>query len=408
MATIINKETLKKMNQGKATTIRLYKGDARQNAVSEKYEVRPIKILNAEGKIEELRSLAVKHNGDYVGSEGHARLWNEIEELRAKYNAAQGPAQDVLDALLGKMFIDITRRVQEAGDLTSLICTEINDPESAEVVNVRWLYKYVGKMGEVAGSNDSVNLIEQKTGATDSFSLKIKAIGWKDSLANVLYNKLHEMEKVNQAGADAYVDQRNAQTIGTIVGTTFVASQKQAADATAGATRDVKVYNTLTAAYKKLKGLKDPQTNRPIVTPRISLLVNSADSWDINRVIAGQLNGSNGTIAVQNMASLPIDNIIEYDRGITDGETYGKDTLSFPGVTAGKCYMFVPREYSWVINKRGLTMQTGPGETLQLSTQEKAWYAVDGAYLKDMLGSSYPGTTLGAGFGAIIEITLPA
>lgn len=418
MVKVINRESLKEINKkkNKVDVIRIYKGTAEQNLKSNTAETFKFKVndeTSTEGKFKELESIRVKHNGDYVGSEGHAKLWNEIEELKAKYdsekksNAAQNPSQATVEALLGKLFIDVTRRAQEAGDLTSLIATEISDPNASETVNTRWLYKYIGKMSNIAGTNDSVNLIEQKTGATDSFDLVIPAVGWKDSLANVLYNRLHDMEKVNQAAADADVDNRNAAIIGTIVGATYVASQKQAADATSDASWDVLMYNTIRKGIKKLRGLKDPQTGRKIVVPQISILCNSADSWDIERVVNGQLEGSNGTIAVKNLQALPVANIIEYDQGITDGYTYGKETLSFPGVTAGKCYLFVPKEYLWVVNKRPLTLQTGTGETLQLSTEEKAWYRCYGAYFKDFLGSSFPATTLGAGFGSIIEVTLP-
>jgi len=81
--------------------------------------------------------------------------------------------------------------------------------------------------------------------------------------------------------------------------------------------------------------------------------------------------------------------------------------LSFPGVTAGKAYLFVPREYFWVLNKRPLTMETSRGSALQLSTEERAWYRVQSEFSKIFFGSSYPGTSLGAGYGAIVEVTLP-
>ena len=421
MVQVINRESLKKINKdkNKVDVIRIYKGTAKQNlssTVPETYKFKVNDDKSVEDKFKELESIRVKHNGDYVGSEGHAKLWEEIEELKANYdiqikanpkiNAAQNPAQATVEALLGKMFIDVTRRAQEAGDLTSLFATEVSDPNASETVNTRWLYKYVGKMGNIAGSNDSVNLIEQKTGETDSFDLDIPAIGWKDSLANVLYNKLHDMEKVNQATADADVDNRNAAIIGEIVGATFVATQKQAADATANSTPDYKRYETIRKAIVKLRGLKDPQTDRKIVVPSISILCNSDNTWDIERVINGQLKGSNGTMTVQNMQALPIANIIEYDHGITDGLTWGKETLDFPGVTTGVCYVFVPKEYLWVVNKRPLTMQTGAGETLQLSTEEKAWYRCYGAYFTDFLGSSFAGAST-TSEGAIIEVTLP-
>ena len=169
------------------------------------------------------------------------------------------------------------------------------------------------------------------------------------------------------------------------------------------------MYNTIRKGIKKLRGLKDPQTGRKIVAGQISILDNSVNTWDLQRVIGGQLTtgGANGTLTTQNLQALPIQNIIEYDQGITDGKTYGKDTLDFPGVTAGKCYLFVPLEYAFVVNKRPLTLETGKGSVLELSTEERAWYRVYAPYLKDFLGSSYAGTALGASFGAILEVTLP-
>lgn len=384
--------------QGQADEIVLYRGKAKDNLTAKE------PIQRGESVI-----LPVKKEA-WEGSVGQKQLYSEIRAIASKYKgAAQVPSNDEIEALVEKMMIDITRRAQEAGDLTSIFATELNLQDANEVVTVKWLYKYIGKMGLMAGSNDSVPLIEQKLGNTDTFPLEIKACGWKDTLANLLYNKVHEMAKVNQAAADADTDDRNAAIVGMIVGATYVASQKQAADTTAGATFDIKMYNTIRKAIKKLRGLKDPQTNRKINVPSIVILCNSADRWDLERVIGGQLTngGANGTLTTQNAQALPVTQIVEYDQGITDGYVWGKDELSFPGVTAGTCYILVPKEYLWVVNKRPLTLETGDGETLQLSTEERAWYRVYGVYSKDFLGSSYAGTALGAGYGAVVETTLP-
>jgi len=351
-------------------------------------------------------------NTVWEGSEGHAKLWGEIKDLQAKAqsematNAAQAPSAATLEELMQKVFIDITRRRQESGDLTNLVATEIVDFDFSESITLRELYDYVGEMQEISGSNDSVPLIEQQLGTHDTLTMKILAIGWKDSLKNLLFNKLRDIEKANKAAVNAYTDKRNAATIGTIVGATYHATQKQAADATADATYDVLMYNTMRKAIKKLRGLKDPQTKNKIAVPSMTLLCNSADRWDIERVINGQLGSGNGTIGSLNMQSLPIDTIIEYDHGILDGKTWGKKKLSYPGVEQGKAYLFVPREAFWVATKRPLTMETGRGSVLQLSTEEKAWYGVQAEHYKQFLGSSYPaaGTT---GEGFIVEITLP-
>ena len=388
-----------RLKQKTATNVAIFSGNAAEN-VKEKTEIIGKELI------------VPMTNTAWEGSEGHAQLWSEIKDLQDKarkemaVNANQAPSATTLESLLQKVIIDITRRRQESGDLTSLIATEITDFEFPEVISLRELYDYVGEMQEVSGSNDSVPLIEQALGTTDTVSMKILAIGWKDSLKNLLFNKLRDIEKANKAAVNAYVDKRNAATVGAIVGATFHATQKQAADATVGATYDVLMYNTMRKAIKKLRSLKDPQTKGLIAVPSLTLLCNSADRWDIERVINGQLGSGNGTIAGQNMASLPIDTIIEYDHGITDGKKWGKKTLSYPGVTQGKAYLFVPREAFWVAVKRPLTMETGRGSVLQLSTEEKAWYGVQGEHYKQFLGSSYPaaGTT---GEGFIIEITLP-
>ena len=400
----------------------------------------PIKILNRDAIIEErlknkmathavvfggnasdnlsakapvvLNQAIVEMTGNHwVGSAGNVKLWDEIKVLQKKFvseNAAQAPEAETLAALVSKIFIDMTRRSQEAPDLTGMIATEMTNFDFPENVTLRDIMKYRGKFMKISGTNDSVPLIEQNLANIDTFPMEILALGWKDSIKNMLYNTLHTMQKVLEAVVDAHTDMRNSKTVGVIVGATYAASQKQAADATASTTFDEKMYATVRKAIKKLKGLNDIQTDRPISVPSMMLLCNSANTWDIERVINGQLdqNGAAG-FRGNNRQALPIASIVEYDRGITDGFTWGKETLSFPGVTAGKCYLLVPKEYLWVGNKRPLTMETGRGETLQLSTEERAWYGVQGEYFKVFLGSSFPGTAVGAGYGAIIEITLP-
>ena len=303
------------------------------------------------------------------------------------------------------MFIDVTRRRQEAGDLTNLIASETIDFDWPETINLRDLFDYVGEMQEISGANDSVPLIEQALGVTDTLTMKILAIGWKDSLKNLLFNKLRTIEKVNKAAVNAYTDQRNARTVGVIVGATYAASQKQAADATSGATYDVLMYNTIRKGIKKLRGLKDPMTGGKIAVPSITLLCNSADRWDIERVINGQLGAGGGTKIAMNMQSLPIDTIIEYDHGITHGKKWGKDPR-FPGVTQGKA---LPSSPAGVLRRRQAAPDHGnrTRSIHRLSTEEKAWYAVQAEHYKDFLGSSYPGTNVGAGFGYIVEVTLP-
>ncbi len=320
-------------------------------------------------------------------------------------NAAGSPLAATIEAFFGRFYLDMTRRAMEAPDLTSLIAREVVNYDSSSLIYLRDLMKYRGVMKTISGENDPVPFIEQNTGNTDTLALEIKALGWKDSLANRLWNSFFSMSKVVEAATDAYTDYRNSVLIGAIVAASFVASQKQAADAT-GSTLDEKTYLTFRAAKKLLKGLKDIQTSRQIATPEIDILCNSQDTDQIERVVRGQLEANGGGATGRVAPALGFGKIIEYDQGINHGITINGKAQSYPGVTAGKCYLFVP-QVAMVATKRPLTMESGMGSVLELSTEERAWYCVQGAYTKALLGSSYAGTGLGAGYGAIVEVTLP-
>lgn len=396
MVKVYNRDSVSELraNSGAVTRAMLFKGNKEQN----------LSGTNPETHVD----LLVPSKGKWVNSEGYHRLWNEIGELHRKVNMAEAPAAADLEALLGKIFVDIGKRVAESPDLTSVIATETTNLEDGENVNLRDILPYRGNFDEVAGTGDGVNLIQGMTGTVETVQHKIRAVGHQTSLHNLVFNKLETVQKVTEAAVNAFTDRRNALTAGVLANATYVASQKVAADST-GTTYDVKMYNTFRKAIKKLYGLKNAYTDRPIVVPRIAILCNSADRWSIERVIAGQLQtaGTGGAINSVNTAALPVAEIIEYDCGITDGLAWGGKTLSFPGVDQGTAIVFVPREYFFVRNKRPLTMETGRGSVLTLSQEDKAWYNIQTEWYKIILGSSMPGTDLGAGYGAAVEVTLP-
>lgn len=397
MIKVYNRDSVSELraNSGAVTRAMLFKGN---------------KESNLSGTTPDTHiDLLVPSKGKWVNSEGYHRLWSEIGELHRAVNVAASPSAEALEALLGKIFVDIGKRVAESPDLTSVIATESTNLEDGENVNLRDILPYRGNFDVVAGTGDGVNLIQAMTGTVETVQHEIRAIGHQTSLHNLVFNKLETVQKVTEAAVNAYTDRRNALTAGVLANATYVASQKQAADATNGATYDVKMYNTFRKAIKKLYGLKNPYTDRPIVVPRIAILCNSADRWSIERVIGGQLQtgGTSGAINTVNTTALPVAEIIEYDCGITDGLAWGGKELSFPGVPQGKAIVFVPREYFFVRNKRPLTMETGRGSVLTLSQEDKAWYNIQAEWYKIILGSSMPGTDLGAGYGAAVEVTLP-
>jgi hypothetical protein len=379
-------------------------------AVNTAYAFRGSRKANLEGGRELAVRFEVAANAEDMDHLRHRIIQNHsLQELQQIVrNAESAPATADLEAFFGRFFLDVTRRAQEAPDLTSLIAMEQTNLNFPKLLYLRDVLPYVGEFGDVSGENDAVNLIQAQTGELATMGLSIKALGWKDSLANRLWNEWFSMDKVVKAAVDAWTDMRNKAVIGTIVGTTFVATQKQAAAETeTDLTYDEKVYSRMLAAVKKLRGLKDIQTGRKIAVPSIRWLGNSADTWSIENVIRGQLNGNGSSARAQNRPALPISQIVEYDQGINHGKTLGKKTLSFPGATAGVGYLYVP-DVALVANKRPLTMETGIGSVLELSTEERAWYSVQGEYLDPLLGSSASTPAGGAaGYGAIVEVTLP-
>ena len=384
----INSVKESRLTAGKSISAPLFEGDMTVNLSATKV---PYKTITSASSSEVLRQ--------------------EIEELRYKgiqaTMSAQNPSAAEIEALFGKTYIEATRVAKESPDLTSLIAMETVNFDFSENPTLREISPYRGIMKTVAGNNDAVSLIEQNLGNTDTVALTCKAVGWKDTIMNMLYNKAYSLDKIIKAATDADTDERNKATAGVMIGATWVASNQQAAVTTSGLTLDEKTYETVLAAVKKLRALKDVQTGRKISAPRIHILCNSADTWQLENVIRGQLNGNGSTARTSNRPALPIDAIIEYDQGINHGFVIGKETASYPGVTAGKFYLFVP-DVLLVASKRPLTMETGKGTVLELSTQEYAWYRVQGVYSKTFLGSSYPGTSVGADFGFALEVSMPS
>ncbi len=407
---IVNKDNLliEKVQNKETQVFSLYRGGAKES-------------IRAHGVD------AIVHNDvemtapKWVNSVGYNKLWREIDAVAGRLrsravngrfaNAAQPPEQADINEFVAKIFLDITRRRMTEVDLTGEIATEITNPDFQRQVFLTEMLPYTGEFQEIQATGDGVPLIDTAGGATDFLSLKIYGLGWKTSLANLLFNPLHEMQKVTEAVANADVDLRNAKTVGAILGATYVDAQKQAADTTADASYDTKLYTTLVKAIEKIKTLKTAE-GKLIKASKLALLINSTDRWALERVSLGQLQSGSGTgIVATTVHKLPIDSMIEYDGGITHGQKRGLKTLDFPGVEPGKAYLFVPKEAFWVANKRGLTMETGIGSVLELAVEERAWYRVQGEFKKHFLGSSAEGakavSASNPAQGYVLEVTLP-
>ncbi len=349
----------------------------------------------------------------WEGSEGHAKVWDQIELLQKKIRAsvdrngrvtmaAQLP--DDIDTLTDLMRFDVTRRIMQQGDYTDIVGTQVVNPGMNKTNRLDEFLPYGAAFSEVAGSNDAVKLMEHKSGATETFDVSIFAVGDKSTLAEEIFSTIYSLQRVTDAVSRGYVAKRNdLSVLGRMVAKTaasaFAASNKVAADTTSDATKEELLFNTLVTALKALYLLKDPQTKKVIQTPGTILAIPKGTEWAFQRALFGLSNG--GKIANINPLTA-IGTIIPYE-----GDTIymGKETFTYPGVASGKAYLFVPKVANYTFVKRGVTMETGVGSVLELSRQERAWWFAQGKYDKEFFGASESGGTAGEGF--CLEITLP-
>lgn len=364
--------------------------------------------------------VGVTISGDpWVGSKAYNQLWTEIEDLRLRVKSQMDVRTNIAVfpsdyyTLVDKLRIDITRRRAEEMDYTSEFTQEIVNPGFSKSISLDEFLPYTGAFREITGANNTVPMIEHKTGVTGSVTQKLYALGDARTLEDELYNTdIYGMEKVQNAVTRAHTGLRNNLTLGALIALTtaagFAATQKQAADTTSGATKEELLYNTINSAIEVLTKLKDPQTDQEIDVPRMVIACRPGDVRRINRAINGQLNVGGKGKPSNFTALTEISELWPY-RG--DTLYIGKEKITYSGIAENKAYLFVPGSAgapAWTLTKRGLTQEVGRGSVLQLSREERAWYFGQTSYIEEFLGSSSTTLGLGAGYGWVVEITLPA
>jgi hypothetical protein len=392
---IINAATVaeERVKNGEVRVAKVYAGSAEANKKAESVQVygqEQYKIGSARWK----------------NSAGYNALWDEIGSMQyalKQKNAANPATSTELAGYLAKLFIDVQRQADDLLDITPFIANVIKTETAQEISYIRNWLPFIGKEEIISGTNDMVPLMDQATAATEQIVQYVRAFGWKDSVKNMAFAPIPVLQRVTEAAARISTDYRNAQMMDPINAVeSWGAKHAQAADS-AGTTFDLKVYNTIRKARKTLGKLIHPMyTNRLISTMagynNVGLLVHPSDLWDIQRVVTGFTAGG----LVQNVASLPVGNIVPYACGIQHGETYGEETLSLPGVTEGKAYMFIP-DQAIIVDKRDTTLEVGTGSVLELSTEERSWHRISGENTSYLIG----GAATNTGKGAIVQITWP-
>jgi hypothetical protein len=398
-----------KVVNGLTREARVIMGNGADNAKSGAPRTHKIGYV-ANGQVVEVDAIPFKVTSrKWKNSEGQFNLYREMNAARERIqNGALAPSATDLAAYYAMLFIDVQRQADELADHSAAIFNVVSRPDAQEVTYLRDLIPYTGKEKIITGAGDSVPLLEENQAQSAAVTLYFKAFGRKDSIRNLVFNPFDQVQRVTEAAAKINVDSRNNDVIGPIVAATYGALHAQAADATSGATYDVLMYNTLRKGLKTLSKLTHPLTNQTMAalggfSSKVKILCHPGDTWSIQRIASGQLAGAGGLLQVA--TALPFAEIIPYGGGIMNGLTWGKETLSLPGVTQGTCFMFLPNDLGgFVLDKIGQTMEMGSGSVLELSKEERAWYRVNGLFPTWFQGGSATNT----GKGCVIKVTLPA
>ena len=392
---ILNAETMRKNLVGKVRNVRIYNGKATDNLASTTTEV--------------AYSESIKVSSDrWMNSVGRETLLRDRKVLEDKYklmNASTGFDAATIQKLAALYTVDLVRQADEYTDYTPVLFKEVVDDSLPETFNLRDTVPYIGKEEDIVGSGDTVPLIQPSLPLDYPVYLKIRGFGDKTTLRQLVFNPFHKTELIIESAARILSDEKNKDSFGALLGSTFDANHSQAADST-GATYDLQLYNTLKKGIKKaLKLICKPLAKEVgLLRHEIYLLVNPMDLIDIQPIVNGALAGVGG---IQQIASaLPIDGIIPYGCGLNHGLKYGNEVLSYPGVPQGKAYVFIKVDsfggYRFV--KRNETMEIADGDILGLTAEKRAWHRIRGNYADFVL----PVTESDKAYGAIIEITLPA
>jgi len=397
---VLNAEAMRKSLIGKVRNVRIYRGTASEN----KTTTESVVVRNETMKI-------VSENWkDSAGREELLRQRKNLEEKAQKnYNERQENASvgfdlKTIQELAALYTIDLTRQADEYTDYTPVLYDEIVDENVPESANLRDMTPYIGKEETITGTGDTVPLMKPALPTDYTVKQEIRGFGDVTTLRQLIFNPFHKTELIINSAARILADHKNHDSLGVILGASFGAGHRQAAD-TSGATYDLRLYNTLKAGIRRALRLYSKPYNRMngLFRYQVFLLVNPMDLLDIQPVAHGALATVGG---IQQLApALPLDGIIPYGGGLNNGLKWGEETLSYPGVPLGKAYIFIKIESfgGYRVTKRNETMDMGEGDIMALTSEKRVWHRIRGLYHDFVL----PETTGGKDYGSIVEITLP-
>lgn len=208
--------------------------------------------------------------------------------------------------------------------------------------NVIFLQKFEG--GEV-----QFGTLAKGSPSTGTIKTYAAGFAWTEDM--IEFDRTYSIELNNQAFGRAYNALLNHLHLSPIIGNTYAGGNSTAANAT-GATLAEKTNLTLQAAY----------THSVTATPRRTgtiLLASEANRFQIETALLTPVNDAQGNP----LPNVPITTIIYYD-----GESInvGSDTYTYPGVTAGTCFLIFPKRKLKELVHHDLRIDIGPPDISRL------------------------------------------
>jgi hypothetical protein len=301
---------------------------------------------------------------DAIDPEGGMRnvLFQEDVDISEMITTAQGSMD-----LLEKVRIDVAFGLAEIPLLYGPLFERINGPfpggafqidENTLQADVIFVEKFEG--GEVQFG-------PLRKGAPSVGVIKTYAAGFEWTEDMVEFDQTWSIELHNRAFGRAYNALLNHLHLSPIIGFSYAGGNLTAADATGGASLQEKTHRTFQTAYT-VTVTATPQRRGTV------LLASEANRFQIEDALLTPVRDAQGNP----FPNVPIDTIIYYD-----GETLvrGSDSVVYPGVTAGTCYLIFPQRKLKELVHHDLRIDIGPADISRLIEGQQVGRARRNAYL---------------------------
>lgn len=284
--------------------------------------------------------------------------------------------------------IDVSIRKAALATIRENFYNVLDLPNSSKVFKATEFYPYGIVFEENNGEGQAIKQGESRAGQAENIDNVVYAAGFTWTLLAELFEGSIDPQKISDAVMIGYNAKRDDLVMAPIIAYSYSGVQQTAAAVLSGANRQELLYLTLENAIDDLADRDDPISGRSVGADDLKILAHPEDARHISRVAGG--------LPSVNERSYPalseITGIVGYD-----GESIvlRASTVTYTGVTKGKCYLVKKNRYMNVGVKRNLTLEVDMRPDVKtLAREERAWYFLEG---KQTTGIAY----------FIQEITLP-